>query len=500
MEHPLDYANGFLSAAYGMTFATLLAPVSIAQPQGETLRGTPLWQAIRRAREADDASLPLGAWVRQLKRANWGEVASGSLDALAYRSKDLHLAVWLTEALLHEHGFAGLAAGVAVVDALCERYWDVLYPGAADGDFEHRANLFRWLNEKLIAPVRLVPLTVVGSAALAANGAGFASAEWPGGAQQQSPMGEPERLYAWTDCEQLRRQQQSPQSGSRGGDDEGGVDAADFDKALAATSTEVFIGHHAALSQALAALAKLGGTLDQCFDGDPPGVGALRGVLEQIHAFVSAQLVQRGMPFGVATRVASVVAAAPTPEQGHGYGSHAEAGVVPLTETISVAVSMAAPVNVDGGAYSAATAANGNGGAYSATTSYADGGAHSAAVGYADTSTHPAAAANVDSGTQAAGHHAPDHAATPTLRDEASALPHSVSARKRAYAQLADAAAALAELEPHSPVPYLIRKAVEWGTLNTAQLYDELFIQGRGQLNVFDLLGLGVPQTEEQAS
>ncbi|RAS33263.1 ImpA family type VI secretion system protein [Paraburkholderia bryophila] len=472
MEHPLDYANGFLSAAYGMTCATLLAPVSIAQPQGETLRGTPVWHAIRRAREADDASLPLGAWVRQLKRANWGEVASASLDALAHRSKDLHLAVWLTEALLHEHGFAGLAAGISVVDALCERYWDVLYPGVANGDFEHRANLFRWLNEKLIAPVRLVPLTVAGTVAVvaaasaAANGVGLAAV------QPQPSLDEPERRYAWADCEQLRRQQQSPQSGSRGGD-EGGIDSADFDKTLAATSTEVFIAHHAALSQALAALARLGATLDQCFDGDPPGVGALRGVLEQIHAFVSAQLVQRGMPFGVAARAAGAASAA-APAQGYGHAAYAEAGVVPLTDTISVAVSMAGSVNAntDGGAYSVAAAT--------------------------------AAAANVDSATQAAVHHASDHAqdhaAPPTLRDEASALPHSVSGRKRAYAQLADAAAALAELEPHSPVPYLIRKAVEWGTLNTAQLYDELFIQGRGQLNVFDLLGLGVPQAEEQAS
>ncbi|ASL47771.1 hypothetical protein bAD24_III10270 [Burkholderia sp. AD24] len=467
MEHPLDYANGFLSAAYGMTCAALLAPVSVAQPQGETLRGTPVWHAIRRAREADDASLPLGAWVRQLKRANWGEVASASLDALAHRSKDLHLAVWLTEALLHEHGFAGLAAGITVVDALCERYWDVLYPGVANGDFEHRANLFRWLNEKLIAPVRLVPLTVVGSVAVAvvaaaANGVGLAAM------QPQQSLAEPERRYAWADCEQLRRQQQSPQSGSRGGD-EGGIDSNDFDKTLAATSTEVFIAHHAALSQALAALARLGATLDQCFDGDPPGVGALRGVLEQIHAFVSAQLVQRGMPFGVATRAAGAASAA-APAQGYGHAAYAEAGVVPLTDTISVAVSMAGAVNAntDGGGYLAATVANAGSDAQAAVHHAAD--------------------------------HAPDHAAPPTLRDEASALPHSVSARKRAYAQLADAAAALAELEPHSPVPYLIRKAVEWGTLNTAQLYDELFIQGRGQLNVFDLLGLGVPQAEEQAS
>lgn len=46
-------------------------------------------------------------------------------------------------------------------------------------------------------------------------------------------------------------------------------------------------------------------------------------------------------------------------------------------------------------------------------------------------------------------------------------------------------------------MPYLIRRAVEWGALNTAQLYHELFIEGRGQLNVFQLLGLEMPHEEE---
>ncbi|MFM0092426.1 type VI secretion system ImpA family N-terminal domain-containing protein [Paraburkholderia sediminicola] len=483
MEYPLDYANGFLSAAYGMNCATLLAPVTIAQPQGETLRGTPLWHAIRRAREADDASLPLGAWLRQLKRANWGEVATSSLDALAHRSKDLHLAVWLAEALLHERGFAGLAAGITVVDALCERYWDVLYPGGANGDFEHRANLFRWLNEKLIAPVRLVPLTAPPQFAVSR------SMDASDAGQQPASLPELARPYTWADCEQLRRQQQSPQGGMRGDDDDGRIDAADFDKALAATSNEVLTGNHAALGQALAALARLGATLDQCFDGDPPGIGALRGVLEQIHAFISAQLVQRGLPFGVAVRASGAAAAAPVPMP----RAEVEAGVVAVSDTISVAVSMVAPVQADGGAYSGVVGRVG-GGAYSDAAGNVDNGAYAGAAGNIDNGAHSSVASNADSGAQRAS----DHASAPS--DETGALPLSINARKRAYAQLADAAAALAELEPHSPVPYLIRKAVEWGTLNTAQLYDELFIQGRGQLNVFDLLGLGVPQAAEEPS
>jgi type VI secretion system protein ImpA len=413
MDQPLDYANQFLTTAYGLDCATLLAPIDASRPQGDTLRGTPIWNAIRRARESDDASLPLGAWVRHLKRAAWGEVARASLDALAYRSKDLQLAIWLAEALLQEHGFRGLAASIAIVDALCERYWDVMYPGGADGDFEHRANLFRWLNEKLVMPVRLVPLTAPVAAAATSTTASAAASD-------QSAEGV--RRYTWSDCEQLRRQQQSTQtSNSRNNDNAEGIDAADVAKALAATADDVLTGHHAALTQALAALAKLSATLDQCFDNDPPGIGALRSPLEQILVFITAQMVQRGLPINAPAR-------APVPVS--------SAAVVPLTETISVEVTMTPPDATDADA----------------------------------------------------------------REEAASASMSPVNARKRAYAQLAEAAAALVEIEPHSPVPYLVRKAVEWGSLNTAQLYDELFIQGRGQLNVFELLGLGTPQAEEGTS
>jgi type VI secretion system protein ImpA len=46
------------------------------------------------------------------------------------------------------------------------------------------------------------------------------------------------------------------------------------------------------------------------------------------------------------------------------------------------------------------------------------------------------------------------------------------------------------QLEPHSPVPYLVQRASNWGQMNTAQLYQELFLDLGGQLNIFEMLGL----------
>jgi type VI secretion system protein ImpA len=61
--------------------------------------------------------------------------------------------------------------------------------------------------------------------------------------------------------------------------------------------------------------------------------------------------------------------------------------------------------------------------------------------------------------------------------------------RADAYACLAEAAAYLAEVEPHSPTPYLVKRAVEWGNMNTGALYQELFIRLGGQLSIFDMVG-----------
>lgn len=70
--------------------------------------------------------------------------------------------------------------------------------------------------------------------------------------------------------------------------------------------------------------------------------------------------------------------------------------------------------------------------------------------------------------------------------------------REEAYARLAEAADYLCMDDPHSPVPYLVYKAIEWGQLNTAELYQELFVQYQGQLNIFEILGLDIGQQQKR--
>ena len=65
-----------------------------------------------------------------------------------------------------------------------------------------------------------------------------------------------------------------------------------------------------------------------------------------------------------------------------------------------------------------------------------------------------------------------------------------VADRQHAYAQLAEAAEFLMRDDPHSPVPHLVYKAIEWGRLSTSELYHEIFIRYEGNLNIFDVLGI----------
>jgi len=87
---------------------------------------------------------------------------------------------------------------------------------------------------------------------------------------------------------------------------------------------------------------------------------------------------------------------------------------------------------------------------------------------------------------------APDitHAATKTPAHDAYNTTGGIRDRADAYARLSEAAEFLMRVEPHSPVPYLVRRATEWGHLNTVELYQELFLRLGGQLNIFEMLGL----------
>jgi type VI secretion system protein ImpA len=137
----------------------LLAPVSSERPCGEDLVFSSEIDAIVRARQADDPSLEQGAWVAELKEADWKFVARQCAQLIEKRSKDLQLAVWLAEAEAKTSGVRGLADSLLLVASLCERWWDGLYPLPDEDGPERRIGNLAWLASRIAPLLREVALT-----------------------------------------------------------------------------------------------------------------------------------------------------------------------------------------------------------------------------------------------------------------------------------------------------------------------------------------------------
>jgi type VI secretion system protein ImpA len=62
-----------------------------------------------------------------------------------------------------------------------------------------------------------------------------------------------------------------------------------------------------------------------------------------------------------------------------------------------------------------------------------------------------------------------------------------IRSRADAYRRLSDAAEYLLRTEPHSPTPYLVKRAVEWGTMTLPELLQQI-VRNEGELNEIDRL------------
>jgi len=138
---------------------TLLDPISEVSPCGDDLLFSADFDAIQNARRFDDPSLDQGEWVTEIKEANWTFVVERSTSLLKTQTKDLRLAVWLTEGLAIEDGLTGLTDGYSLITGLSERYWDHLHPLPEGDDAEYRLGNVAWLVGRTAELLRAMPLT-----------------------------------------------------------------------------------------------------------------------------------------------------------------------------------------------------------------------------------------------------------------------------------------------------------------------------------------------------
>ena len=135
----------------------LLAPIPGSNPSGIYLRYDPVYDRIKDARREGDAG---GLAVDgEVKKADFALVVKLCSQELSKRTKDLDLAVWLSEALLRREGFPGLRDGLDLVYGLVEGFWDTLYPEIEDGDPGFRATPLQRLGTTFGETSKHVPLT-----------------------------------------------------------------------------------------------------------------------------------------------------------------------------------------------------------------------------------------------------------------------------------------------------------------------------------------------------
>lgn len=68
-----------------------------------------------------------------------------------------------------------------------------------------------------------------------------------------------------------------------------------------------------------------------------------------------------------------------------------------------------------------------------------------------------------------------------------------IASRAEAYRALATAAEYLMRTEPHSPVPYLVKRAINWGNMSLVELLEELLQKNADINTVYALLGMKRP-------
>jgi type VI secretion system protein ImpA len=352
----------------------LIQPVSPENPSGELLRYTPVYDAIRSARRADDANLPQGIWQTKLKKADWEEVRNICLDALQTRSKDLQIGAWLLESCIHLEGFAGVADGMRVLTALCENFWETLYPPIDADDPEYRYGPVVWIDEKLTQTLKLVPIT--------------------------KPKAVEDVSYTWGDWEAAQYQTKvaarEKSSSKKSSGDSAGALQGKLTSSISLTPDEFYLDLNQQLSDALLEVDRFELLLMTFDKKQEAALHQMKEMLEAIHYFIREVLSARGTDVRIKPSIES----------------KGMVGIPPPESEMEIN----------------------------------------------------------------------------EQREYSSSGP--VRSRAQAYQMLAEAADYLMKTEPHSPAPYLVRRAVAWGGMTLGELLQQVLRNPSELGELYRLLGL----------
>jgi type VI secretion system protein ImpA len=368
---------------------SLLRPISPQEPAGPSLRYDSLYDRIRQARQTENDALPQGVWQREVQQADWPLVDHLTTDALERRSKDLQLALWRTEALLHLHGLPGFAGGCQLILGLHCDFPNSLHPAPVtpgdvlpldidDPGVEGRLNLIQWLNEKLSVQLKLLPITA-----------------------PDQMTGVPSFTFA--DMEAARLLEQTAQRKTTSAPGENRLKL--FEQSLALTPSSWLSERWTELQHTTEMVFLLDDILDTVYGDGNGGLLRVKEILEGMRTICASALPETDL--GNMEPVLGAAAEA----------AHAEAA--------AAAIQAGAPAEM-----------------------------------------------------------------TPPDPNPLVAERFQLRSRAEAYRRLAEIADFLARLEPHSPVPYLLHRAIAWGGMSLEELLPELLSDQAAVKDVGNLLRL----------
>jgi type VI secretion system protein ImpA len=219
--------------------------------------------------------------LEPMKRADWRGIEHRTVKALQQETKDVRVAGHLVEALVKQHGFAGLGVGLRLIHGLVEHCWDFLYPAIEDGDVSSRVLPLENMLDDPVRGLRL-PTSIRAVALVSGDGASFGFLDWDAIQKANNP----EQREA-------------------------------FERALQAMPGDRAAADLAAIEENLQELGKLAATLEAKIGPTAPGLLRLRDALEDCRrlALHVVEKTQGARPVAAAesNTPAAGAAAAPTP-------------------------------------------------------------------------------------------------------------------------------------------------------------------------------------------
>lgn len=258
------------SSAAVIDIDALLALIATDNPAGENLQYSEVHDDIREARRSED-NLDQGEWKRETKTAEWQKVFTLASNALTFRSKDLQVSAWLTEALVKLYGFSGLRDGLKLIRGLHERYWESFYPEIDEGDLEARTNSLIWMDRQLGLVLKEVPVSN------SITGLSYTFLQW----QETKNYEIPEKMDD-LDTDDLDRLA----AVKRRAEEEGKITSEQWRSARNGTRRAFYEQTSAMLDACWAEFQALDQLLDVQYEKQSPGLGALKKSLDEIRSLI----------------------------------------------------------------------------------------------------------------------------------------------------------------------------------------------------------------------